>query len=435
MRVLEKVRYYSFWFVDFLKGGKINRHFKDISYILENFDSDISKRKRNNYLSELLNHAVDTVPYYDNLKGFNSISDFPIVNKLILRENLDRFISTKYKDKPSFEVSTSGSTGTPLVVFQDINKKHRNTADTLYFSEKAGYKIGHKLFYIRAWGKILNKSFLTSFLQNVKTINVKNLGDESTKQLINDITKGNSTKAFIGYTSSFKEICKYLDAVNSAPLKANISSMIANAEPLGEPTKKAVKKYFGFDILSRYSNMENGILSQQIKNGGNYYHINWASYYIEILDLEKDIPVSYGTLGRVVVTDLFNFNMPLIRYDTGDLAIIDIDKNTFNGAPSFFKVEGRRMDTIYDTKGKIMTTVVYELEYFPEFKQSQLIQEDEKVYLVKINIDGVFKQEDKMIKMLKSFLGEDATIKIEYVDEIPQLSSGKMKLTLNKFKP
>ena len=434
MKVLEKVRYYSFWIIDFFKGGKIKRHFKDIQYIIENFDDDESKSRRENYLTQLLNHAVDTVPFYEAYKDFVSISDFPIVNKLVLREELDSFISTKHKNKPGFEVSTSGSTGTPLVVFQDINKKHRNTADTLYFSEKAGYKIGHKLFYIRAWGSMLNKGFFTSFLQNVKTINVKNLVDENTPQLINEITKGNSTKAFIGYTSSFREICKYLDSVNSGPLKANISSMIANAEPLSEPTKKAVKKYFDFDILSRYSNMENGILSQQIKNGGDNYHINWASYYIEILDLDEDVPVSYGTLGRVVVTDLFNFNMPIIRYDTGDLAVINIDKNCFNGAPSFFKVEGRRMDTIYDTKGKIMTTVVYELEYFPEFKQSQLIQEGEKTYLVKINIDGVFKQEDKMITILKQFLGEDAIINIKYVDEIPQLSSGKMKLTLNKYK-
>ncbi|WP_396601174.1 CoF synthetase [Algibacter sp. R77976] len=434
MKVLEKVRYYSFWCLDFIKGSKVRNHFNDIEHVLENFDSDESKKRRSDYLIKLLNHAVETVPYYFEKKGFNSISDFPVVNKLMLREHLDDFLSIKYKNEPSFEVSTSGSTGTPLVVFQDINKKQRNTADTLYFSEKSGYKIGHKLFYIRAWGGILNKGFLVSFLQNIKTINVKEIDGENIPKLIKDITKGNSTKAFIGYTSSFREICKYLESVNSPPIKTNISSMIANAEPLGEPTKKAVKKYFDFDILSRYSNMENGILSQQIKNGGNNFHINWASYYIEILDLEKDIPVSFGTLGRVVVTDLFNFNMPLIRYDTGDLAIMDVEKSSFNGAPSFFKVEGRRMDTIYDTKGKIMTTVVYELEYFPEFKQSQLIQEGEKTYLVRINIDGVFKQEEKMVKMLKQFLGDDAIINTEYVNEIPQLSSGKMKLTLNKHK-
>jgi phenylacetate-CoA ligase len=39
-----------------------------------------------------------------------------------------------------------------------------------------------------------------------------------------------------------------------------------------------------------------------------------------------------------------------------------------------------------------------------------------------------------MIKILQKYLGDDAIIKIEYVNEIPQLSSGKMKLTINRFK-
>ena len=435
MRFLEKARYYSFWISDLLKGGKVKSHYNDVKFIIENFNDTESKNKRDQHLLELLNHAVENVPFYKPRKGFNSISDFPIVNKLLLRESIDEFISENYKNKPSFEVSTSGSTGTPFLVFQDKNKKYRNTADTIYFGEKAGYKLGHKLFYIRAWGSLLKKNRLASFLQNIRTINAKELDFETCPQIIDEIKTGNSNKAFIGYPSAFREICKYLDSINSKPLEAKVSSMIANAEPLSEPTKKTIKKYFGFEILSRYSNMENGILSQQIINGGNNFHINWASYYIEILDVDNDTPVGYGKIGRVVVTDLFNYHMPLIRYDTGDLAIIDVDKNNFNGAPSFFKVEGRRMDTIYDTKGKIMTTVVYELEYFPEFKQFQLIQESKKTYLVKINIDGIFKQEHKMINILKHFLGEDAIINIEYVDEIPQLSSGKRKLTLNKYKP
>lgn len=431
MLLLEKLRYYAFWLLDFIKGGRIRRHYNDIKFIIENYDSAEASNKMNEHLSSILKHATTTVPYYTNYKKYSSLNDFPVVNKVQLREFVDDFISEKFKDKKSFQVSTSGSTGTPFVVYQDKNKKIRNTADTIYFSEKAGYKIGQKLFYIRAWSKLIKKSNLATFLQNIRMINVKHLNPVSISKFIKEIEKGTSNNAFIGYPSAFKEICKYLDDINSKPLNLKVSSMIANAEPLGEPTKKAVKKYFGFDILSRYSNMENGILSQQIANGGNSFHINWASYYIEILDIKEDKPAGYGNMGRVVVTDLFNYYMPLVRYDTGDLAIMDIDNECQTKAPSFTKVEGRQMDTIYTTDGRIMTTVVYELEYFPEFKQFQLIQENKNTYLVKINLEGVFKQEEKMITILKNFLGEDATIKIEYVKEIPELSSGKRKLTLN----
>ena len=433
MKLLEKSRHYSFWILDVLRGGKIKSHYKDVKFTLENFNSNRSKKMRNSHLSKLLNHAVKTTSFYKTCEGFNSISDFPIVNKLVLRHSFDDFISKEYKNSTSFEVSTSGSTGTPFTVLQDKNKKYRNVADTIYFGEKAGYKLGHKLFYLRAWSSLIEKNRLIIFFQNIVSINVKNLNDDTTSQLIAQIKKGNSNKAFIGYPSAFREICKYLDSINSKPIKSNIRSMIANAESLSTHTKESVKKYFGFDILSRYSNMENGILSQQISNEGENFHINWASYYIEILDLEKDIPVAYGVLGRVVVTDLFNYNMPLVRYDTGDLAVMDIDKSRFNGAPSFTQVAGRRMDAIYDTKGNPMTTVAYELECFPELNQFQLIQETEKSYCVKVNIDGDFKRKDEMISVLKFFLGEDAIIEIDYVNEVPQLSSGKRKLTLNNY--
>lgn len=434
MFFLEKIRYNAFWLIDLLKGGNIKSHYEDIKFILENFNTKASLKIRNNHLNHILDHAIKTVPFYKNYKDYNSITDFPVVDKLLLRNSMNDFISINFIDKKGFEVSTSGSTGTPFVVYQDKNKKTRNTADTIFFSEKAGYKIGYRLFYIRAWSKVISKSKLATYLQNIKMINVKDLNPNAISKMIKILEKGNSTNAFIGYPSAFKEICKYLDTINSNPIKAKISSLIANAEPLGTPLKKSIKKYFGFDILSRYSNMENGILSQQVIDGGDVFHINWASFFIEILDLKEDKPAKYGTLGRVVVTDLFNYNMPLIRYDTGDLAVVDVKHNTFNKAPAFSKVEGRRMDAIYSVDGRIMTSVVYELEHFPELKQFQLIQENKNNYIVKINLSGVFNKEQKMIDLLKSFLGKEAIIHVKYVDEIPELSSGKRKLTLNNFR-
>lgn len=433
MKFLEKLRYYSYWGVDFLRGSKVRSHFNDVKSILENYNADVSKKKRALNLENLLKHAVETVPFYKEYQKLKSIEDFPVVDKIYIRSKYDDFVSKEYKDKPCFKVYTSGSTGTPFTVYLDKNKKSRNTADTIYFSEKAGYFLGQKLYYMRSWDSVPSKGRLSSFMQNIEKVNVRSVEDETFCDLIEDIKKNNSTKAFLGYTSAFKEICKYLDRTNSEPIKANITSMIANAEAMGNYTKKAIKKYFDFDILSRYSNMENGILSQQIKNGGDAYHINWASYYIEILDMNSDKPVEYGVPGRVIVTDLFNYHVPMIRYDTGDIAVMEIDKNFFNGAPSFSKVEGRRMDVIYDTKGKPMTSVVYELEHFPEFKQFQLIQTNKNAYLVKLNLDEVFQHEEKLKTMLQDFLGDDAIINVEYVDEIPQLSSGKRKLTINKF--
>ena len=93
MRLLEKCRYYSFWILDLLKGGKIKSHYKDIKFILEDFDSVDSKQIRDNNLLKLLDHAVKTTSFYNSHKGFSSIHDFPVVNKLKLRHSFDDFLS------------------------------------------------------------------------------------------------------------------------------------------------------------------------------------------------------------------------------------------------------------------------------------------------------------------------------------------------------
>ena len=72
-----------------------------------------------------------------------------------------------------------------------------------------------------------------------------------------------------------------------------------------------------------------------------------------------------------------------------------------------------------------------------EIQQYQFIQEGEKQYTMLINLkEGhSFDRENKMITMLRSYLGDDAEIKVKYVEEIPVLKSGKRKQVVNKYKP
>ena len=59
-----------------------------------------------------------------------------------------------------------------------------------------------------------------------------------------------------------------------------------------------------------------------------------------------------GELARIVVTDLFNYAMPLIRYDTGDLAVVEKHEKYGKVITS---IEGRRTDFIYNTSGDVLS--------------------------------------------------------------------------------
>lgn len=433
-KVIEKLRKTSFWMIDFLKGGKIKHHYNDIKFILENYDSPESVDKRAFHLISLLKHATETTPFYNDFKDFKSLSDFPVINKIIIREKFNDLQSEKFKNKSNHIVQTSGSSGIISTTLQDVNKRKRNTADTIYFKKQAGFEVGNRLYYIRKWFKMHTKNPLITWLRNIIMVDVSKFSEKYLADLIKNLKKDKSTKVMLGYSSAYRDICKYLNSINSGPVDTNISCIIAMSEALSDYTKQSLEKYFNAPVISRYSNLENGILSMQLPNQGNSFHINWASYHIELLHPEHDTPVEYGVLGRVVITDLFNYCMPIIRYDTGDLAIMTNDNKYFNKAPAFTKVEGRKMDILYDTKGNVQSPfIVFHMESFPEIKQFQIIQESERTYILKLNVDDNFSAEPELIRIYKNYFGEDADIKINYVNEIPQLSSGKRRLTVNNY--
>ena len=108
-----------------------------------------------------------TVSFKRGIKVFN-----------IIIKNFEAFTSERFKNVKLIEVSTSGSTGLPFKVLQDKNKKNRNTADTLYFSEKAGFKIGYKLLYLRHWSTTYSKNKWIGWIQNILKIEVLDLNDK-----------------------------------------------------------------------------------------------------------------------------------------------------------------------------------------------------------------------------------------------------------------
>ncbi|MBC7000089.1 phenylacetate--CoA ligase family protein [Cytophaga sp. FL35] len=432
--MLERLRYHLFWSVDFLKGSPVRKHCKDIQSILENYDSDSSIDKKKQYLNKLLDHAVKFVEFYNKYKGFNRLEDFPVVNQGILKNNFETIQASNYRGRKHFKMSTSGSTGTPFTILQNADKKVRNTADTIYFKKQIGYEVGHRMYYIRRWFKKLKSTPWSNKIKNVVEVDVTDFSQEYLKKFIEDLENDKSKKVILAYSSALREICKYLDNAESEGVETNLECIISMAEGLSTQTRKSLKKYFKAPVYSRYSNNENGILSLQLSEIDPYFQINWASYHIEILHPERDEPVAFGQIGRVVITDLFNYHMPFIRYDTGDMAVME-ENDTFNSAPAFKEIIGRKMDVIYDTSGNPKSSfIIFHLDAYPQIDQFQIIQQAKKQYVIKLNVKNKRKvNELEIIKLYKSYLGDDAEIDFEYEDVIPTLTSGKRRLTINNY--
>ncbi|OZV69973.1 phenylacetate--CoA ligase family protein [Winogradskyella aurantia] len=435
--VLNAIRNRAFWTLDGLKGGIIKRHLNDVRRGVENPNSPESKKVKKRNIKALLKHASSTTPFYRDYEKVDNLEGYPVIRKTVVQDNFEAFKSELYKDAKNFKVSTSGSTGVPFFLFQNKGKRQRNHADVIYFFKQAGFNIGNRLYELEVWRAHNKKNNLKSKLQNVVQFDISRLSDDRILEFINLIkTDSQTEKTLLGFASSYERIAQYLEKNDLQLENLGIVSAIANSEYLNPYTKKTLGKYLNTDILSRYSSEEIGIIAQQTLESPNNFVLNHSSYHIELLNFNYDEPVKPGEFGRIVVTDLFNYAMPIIRYDTGDIAKLGLSSN---GAMSFEQIEGRKMDLIYDSSGNIISSfVVYTkfYQYYHLLRQYQFIQQGEKHYEVKLNLQtgNTFQYEQALIEDIKSDFGDDAEITITYVDEIPPLASGKRRKVINNYK-
>ena len=427
-------RGFIFWLLDAFKGGKLKAYYTSILTNHLEFGSKVSIETRKNNLDAIISHALTTVPYYAKFRGYKSIENLPVIDKNIIKDQFSEFKSATYLNKRKIKVSTSGSTGVPFVLYQNKNKKLRNTADSLFFAKLANYNLGNKLIYFRAWDN-WRQSKLSAFAKNIVMVNNADFTNDFIKRFLDKLASNSSSSIhMIGYPSDFEVICDYLDENQPEFRTENIISIITIGETLDEHTRCRLETYFSCPVLSRYSNNELGMLAQQEVGKGPDFRINTASYFIEILKIHEDSPVEKGEVGRIVVTDLFNYCMPIIRYDTGDLGKLSIDVDD-DLNPAFSKIDGKKMDVIYDTYGKMISPhqTVF-LGSYEGIKQYQFIQKGKNEYLCKLNILAKSaKEEQRILDRLLKLLGASANIKFEYVNEIPLLASGKRKKVVNEF--
>ena len=186
---------------------------------------------------------------------------------------------------------------------------------------------------------------------------------------------------------------------------------------------------------SWYSNEENGNIGISVAGTDDGYYVDTESYYVELLKLDSDEPAEDGEIGRIVITDLYNYAFPILRYENGDLAIADRRKMPNGRSKLYFKeVYGRRSDMIYDCDGKMISPYVITNGMWgvEGISQWRFIQTELTEYVIELNGEKEWVDTKDILGRLTLFLGKDATISIAFVDEIPVLQSGKRKYIENR---
>ncbi|MFK8281266.1 phenylacetate--CoA ligase family protein [Capnocytophaga cynodegmi] len=430
---MKNIRYYLYWGLDALTGGKKRKHYDEIAKIYHqkgDYNSIISKR-----LDDILEYACQKTSFYRNFNPKN-IKSFPIISKKDVNENYNSFFSEDYVDKKdSLRVmTTSGSTGITFRIYQNPEKVLRNKMDILFFYHIANYDIGDRMYSLRIWTNINRKSQLSSFKENFKMYDTSDLSKEGILSLEKIMRQDRGTKVLSGYASSFAELVNNMNEKSRSEAKKwKVKSIISMAEELVLHTKRDLIDIFKCPVVSRYSNQEMGMFAQQPASGEDYFLTNEASYLFEFLKLDSDEEAQEDELARIVITDLFNKAVPLIRYETGDLCTFGIRNNR-----KYLKtIQGRTNDLLKNSDGELLPpyVIIYVLWHFKNIIQFQLIQEN--LHLVHLKLIHKFENKNEVFKkienMLLNIFGNQTTIKIEEVTEIPVEKTGKRKFIISKI--
>ena len=292
---------------------------------------------------------------YQDLVGKNSFENWNellIMTKKDFQKPLHQRLSKGYTTKNVYVNKTSGSSGDPFVFAKD-NYCHALTwANIISRFGWFGIDFNSSLqarFYGIPLDYIGNKKErIKDLLSHRYRFPIFDLSDV----ILEKILKKFQTKKFDyinGYTSSVVLFAKFLQQKNII-LKSvcpTLKCCIVTSEMLFEDDKILMEQFFGVPVINEYGASELDLIGFQNKDGD--WQVNSETLFVEILDDENKV-LPYGKEGRIVITSLYNKAHPFIRYDIGDIGILD-EKSTLK-KPLLKKLIGRTNDIAILPSGK-----------------------------------------------------------------------------------
>ena len=293
--------------------------------------------------------------FYRNLvnkENYENWNDLPVLTKKDLQKPLKDRLSKGYSEKSVFVNKTSGSSGTPFVFAKDKEAHAITWASIMH--RFGWYTIDFNTSYqARFYGIPLDfigyrKERLKDFLSKRYRFPIFDLSDKVLEGVFNHF----KTKKFDyinGYTSSIVLFGKYLQARNIilTDVCPTLKVCMVTSEMLFEEDKVLLEKYLGVPIVNEYGASELDLIAFQNTKGE--WQVNSETLFVEILD-ENNRPVPNGVEGKIVITSLYNKAHPFIRYEIGDVGVLD-EKSTLK-KPILKKLIGRTSDVALLPSGK-----------------------------------------------------------------------------------
>ncbi len=393
-------------------------------------------------LQTQLHHAFATVPYYQrtwaavgvhpsDVKSFADLANFPILPKVDVRTRGDELHSSAYANAKVRTKTTSGSTGVPLKIVLDERGAQWKTACTLRADEWSGWRRGQRV--AKVWGNPEYRHFglrgrITNALVD-RAVYLDTIG--LTSERIGEFARAlrrHKPGMIFGHAHSLYLLACALKKSKIDDIRPN--GIVSTAMPLHDWQRVVIEEVFGTPATNRYGCEEVSLIACQCEKHAGL-HVAAESVYTEV----DGKPT--GT-GKLLVTDLSNAAMPLIRYEIGDVVTLS---NTpcvcGRGLPVIDKVEGRDADFVVTPSGSLISGISLTENFAMHIRgaaQVQIIQETTTHLRVRLVKDDAFDDVShrQLAKLVLDTFGPTMRFDVEFLDVIPQEPSGKYRFCISK---
>ncbi|MDR0335495.1 MAG: hypothetical protein LBI18_00210 [Planctomycetaceae bacterium] len=402
-------------------------------------------------LRRILDRAYRHIPYYkesfdragivpSDIKTDTDMLSVPLLDKRDLQEHFDQLFDPQWSKDDLILDKTGGSTGTPVNYYYSHDRKWSRQAAALRHDCWTGYDVGYRRAAL--WGAARDMPPL-GWKQKLKgmifpkelMLNAAGMTPENMLQF-NEQLKRWRPLIILAYASAAAVFAMFLKQNGIVPYQPK--AIITSAEVLMPEYRKVINEVFEAPVFNRFGTREFSVIASECDHHKGM-HIMTEGLYVEILKDGRH--AEPDEIGEVVVTDLLNDPMPLIRYRLKDTTSrIAGTCSCGRHLPRIADVAGRVTDFLVGMDGRFCVGPSLALPIVgqrPSLGQVQILQEEYGKLLYRIgggknrtlNQDDI----DFIRQQTEAYLGKGMQIDFEYVDSIPHEASGKYIFSRSKI--
>ena len=396
-------------------------------------------------LAGLLAHCWDEVPYYrrrwkelglepGDIRDETDYARLPMLGKDEIRANFEDLHARSWRGRLSYK-TTGGSTGEPLRFGYTRESYERRIAAMWRGYAWAGARMGRRTLYL--WGAPIVqasprqawKDRLYHAAFNRRMLNAFLMSEERMAEYAAAIERARP-EVIVGYVGPLVRLAEWLRAEGRRPHRPQ--AILGAAEALHAPQRALLEEVFGAPAYDTYGCREFMLIASECEQRRGL-HTTADHLHVEVANLQPCH--AGGESGDVVVTDLHNAGMPLLRYANGDMATPSTRSCACGrGLPLLERIDGRRLDTLRTPSGHLLPGeyIVYAFLCVLSVKRYQVVQrEADTLDVTLVPGEGFGEATLEQIRgQMASAVGDAMKLRFHVVDDIPASASGKFRVAI-----